>query len=467
MILIIYGEIVYQLIKYLFKTNMNSSHSNKVVRIISHETEFDWKMPFNKSSTKTSFGSGFFIDNKGHILTNSHVIENAIKVFVEINNIEYETKIKGLCPFFDIALIQILNYKNNSYFELDNQTEIKPGMEAVTYGYPLGLKNLKITKGIISGHQYNYYQTDAPINPGNSGGPLVMNNKVIGINSAGVPAFAADGIGYAVPIQEFFTIKKELFNVRKVLIYYSEYFGFEQYQKTSKDFQKFLKNKCKSGGVYVKDILHKSPVSVTNIETGDVLCNINGLNIDYYGFLDKKWMNDKITFNNLLVKIGINKPVDITYWDGKNIKKERFKLREYKPPIRNMYHNYENIDYEVFGGMIVVNMNKSVIQKMGILELLKYCEIENVSKERLIITNILTGSYLAKLNILKPGDIIVKINKRKVNNVNKFRKAFDKKKQFIEIETEDKKMVVLPLNQIIEEEKQLSKTYNYKKSNLI
>jgi hypothetical protein len=64
MILIIYGEIVFHLIKYPFKTNMNSSYSNKVVRIISHETQFDWKMPFNKSSTKTSYGSGFFIDNK-------------------------------------------------------------------------------------------------------------------------------------------------------------------------------------------------------------------------------------------------------------------------------------------------------------------------------------------------------------------------------------------------------------------
>ena len=81
-------------------------HYKNVVRIISHDIEFDYLMPFKSSHTTTSSGTGFFIDNKGHILTCSHCVENATHVYVEIpseGDKKYEVKIKGVCPYFDIA----------------------------------------------------------------------------------------------------------------------------------------------------------------------------------------------------------------------------------------------------------------------------------------------------------------------------------------------------------------------------
>ena len=218
-------------------------HYKNVVRIISHDIEFDYLMPFKSSHTTTSSGTGFFIDSKGHILTCSHCVENATHVYVEIpseGDKKYEVKIKGVCPYFDIAILQIINYKNNSFCELDNKTIIQPGFETYALGYPLGQENMKITKGIISGQQYNFYQTDAAINPGNSGGPLMYKNKVIGINAAGMPSFAADGIGYAVPISRFYNIKELLFSSKPTLVSYPQYFGFEEFQRTSVDFQKYL-----------------------------------------------------------------------------------------------------------------------------------------------------------------------------------------------------------------------------------
>ena len=325
---------------------------------------------------------------------------------------------------------------------------------------------MKITKGIISGQQYNFYQTDAAINPGNSGGPLMYKNKVIGINAAGMPSFAADGIGYAVPISRFYNIKELLFSTKPTLISYPQYFGFEEFQRTSVDFQKYLKNKCKNGGVYVNKILEKSPVSKTKLKKGNIICKINDIEIDYYGGLKKKWMNENMSFENLLAEIGINKNVEITYWNGKNMKTDNFKLTKYQPNIRNMYPTFEKIDFETIAGLVVMNLNSNIIDLLKNQKLNMYNETKNVMKNKLVITNILVGSYLAKLDILQPGDIISKINNKSIKSITDFRKYFFTNKEYIKIETEEDKMVIIPIKTIKQNEKHLIDTYKYNKSKL-
>ena len=249
-----------------------------IVRIVAHDVGFDWLMPFQKMAPRESSGSGFFIDREGHILTCAHVVDNASHLFVEIpseGDRKYEADILGLCPFFDLAVIKIKGYKNKSYCKLDSgKRTIEPGMETYALGYPLGMPHLKVSKGIISGQQYNFYQTDTAINPGNSGGPLLYKGRVIGVNAAGMPAWEADGIGYAVPIQRYYNIEKLLYDTKKPckMISYPQYFGFEDYQPTSADFQKYIGNKCEQGGVYIKKVLPKSPVSTTGLRKGNILC---------------------------------------------------------------------------------------------------------------------------------------------------------------------------------------------------
>ena len=83
---------------------------SNIVRIISHTTDFDFEMPFKINGTATFTGTGFFINDKGSILTCVHVVSNATHVYIEIpseGKKQYPVKIMGVCPFFDLAIIQI------------------------------------------------------------------------------------------------------------------------------------------------------------------------------------------------------------------------------------------------------------------------------------------------------------------------------------------------------------------------
>lgn len=446
-----------------------------IVRIVAHDVGFDWLMPFQKMAPRESSGSGFFVDKQGHILTCAHVVENASHLFVEIpseGDRKYEADILGVCPFFDLAVIKIKGYKNKSFCKLDSgKTVIEPGMETYALGYPLGMPHLKVSKGIISGQQYNFYQTDTAINPGNSGGPLLYKGRVIGVNAAGMPAWEADGIGYAVPIQRYYSIEKLLYDTTKTckMISYPQYFGLEDYQPTSVDFQKYIGNQCEHGGVYIKKVLPKSPVSTTALKKGDVVCKINDIDIDYYGGLNKRWMNENMSIENMLVEIGLYNKVSLTYWNGKSVKREVFELAPYNPHVRLMYPAFEKIDSETVAGMIVMNLSVNLIMILGGSELHQYMKPKNVMQRRLVISNVLVGSYLSKLNILSKGDLLVKVNDHKVSTVSEFRKAFVKpiKGQYIKLETESNKLVILPLDIILKEEKTLCKEYIYKESSLI
>lgn len=441
-----------------------------IVRVISHNIGFDWLLPFQTTNTTESSGSGFFIDKKGHILTCSHCVEDAIHVFVEIpseGNKQYPVKIKGLCPYFDLAILQILDYKNKSFCELDDgKTIIEPGLETFALGYPLGQDNMKITKGIISGQQYNFYQTDTPINPGNSGGPLIYKNKVIGVNAAGVPAHEGEGIGYTVPIQRFYTIKKMLFDDEQTLIHYPQHFGFEQLQKTTIDIKKYFKHQCDTGGVYIRDIIPNSPVAKTGLRKGDILCKINNIAIDYYGSLNKKWMNENMSFDNLLSEIGLNKKVSIDYWRGDKRMKDSFVLTSFIPKIRLWYPVFEHIDYECVGGMILMDLNVNLIMILKNLELHPYLTSKKIMDECVVIVNLLVGGKLAESGILYKGDILSKVNDKCVHNLKDFRKQFNLKKNIVKFETDSKKLVVLSKEDLFNDDLNISKNFNYQVSKL-
>ena len=176
-----------------------------VVRVEVDRLQIDWKLPFQRQNVRVVIGTGFFFDEKGHILTCAHVVEEAYRVLVQIpwkGTKMHVAKIKGVCPNFDIAVLQIENYKNEHFLKLGKNIQIDQGMEATAVGYPLGSQTLKFSKGIVSGKQGLYYQIDTPLNPGNSGGPLIYNEYVIGINAAGEEN--AESINYAVPINKFY-----------------------------------------------------------------------------------------------------------------------------------------------------------------------------------------------------------------------------------------------------------------------
>jgi len=106
------------------------------------------------------------------------------------------------------------------------------------------------------------------------------------------------------------------------------------------------------------------------------------------------------------------------------MKTDNFKLTKYQPNIRYMYPTFEKIDFETIAGLVVMNLNANIINVLKHDKLNSYKETKNVMKNKLVVTNILVGSYLAKLDILQPGDIISKINNKSIKSISDFRKYF-------------------------------------------
>ncbi len=173
-------------------------------------------------------GSGIVIDGDGTILTNYHVVENAIKVTVSFEKGKaVEAKVVGKDPSNDLAVLRISTDGLTLHpLTLGNSSTVQVGDPVLAIGNPFDLERT-LTTGVISALQRqitapngftidNVLQTDAPINPGNSGGPLLnAAGQVIGINSqieTGGSGDGSVGIGFAVPID---TAKSEISQLEK------------------------------------------------------------------------------------------------------------------------------------------------------------------------------------------------------------------------------------------------------------
>ena len=162
-----------------------------------------------------AFGSGFLIDTQGHILTNNHVIEDAVEVRVKLSDgRDYSADIVGGDPASDVALIQIHpEGQALPEAEIGDSDDLRVGDWVLALGNPLSL-NFTVTAGIVSAKNRtnilrdataleSFIQTDAAINPGNSGGPLVdLRGRVVGINTAieSQTGFYS-GASFAIPIK--------------------------------------------------------------------------------------------------------------------------------------------------------------------------------------------------------------------------------------------------------------------------
>jgi serine protease Do len=159
-----------------------------------------------------SSGSGFIVDNQGHILTNNHVVRDAEDITVTLNDKRtFKARVVGTDPATDVAVIKIDGQRLPT-LPLGDSDKIHVGDWAIAIGNPLGQLKGSVTVGIVSARgrsQLNIFggtpdyqdfiQTDASINFGNSGGPLVnIRGEAIGINTAINPS--GQGIGFAIPI---------------------------------------------------------------------------------------------------------------------------------------------------------------------------------------------------------------------------------------------------------------------------
>jgi len=233
---------------------------------------------FNTLELK-GMGSGIIIDNDGYVLTNHHVIDGArhVDVFLSDGN-KYNGRVAGADPSTDIAVIKIDGH--NFYAgELGDSDKLKPGQMVIAIGNPLGLsggptvtvgvisavkRNIQSQKGIIE----NLIQTDAAINPGNSGGPLVNSEgKIIGINNAIIPY--AQGIGFAIPINEAKDVAKELITHGRVVRPWMGIYGMDVNPRLASYY-----DLASDDGALVVRIAAGSPAHHAGLELGDVIIGI-------------------------------------------------------------------------------------------------------------------------------------------------------------------------------------------------
>jgi len=158
-------------------------------------------------------GSGFIIDERGYIVTNNHVVEDAERLEVTLaGGAKYKAKLVGRDPSNDLAVIKINPKEKLPTVKLGDSNALQVGQTAIAIGNPFGLQGT-VTTGVISSLgrtlraengrlMSGIIQTDAAINPGNSGGPLLNSRgEVIGINTAIFsPSGGSVGIGFAIPI---------------------------------------------------------------------------------------------------------------------------------------------------------------------------------------------------------------------------------------------------------------------------
>ncbi len=227
-------------------------------------------------------GSGVIYDaDRGYIITNAHVVEDAEDILVTLNNGHSEkAKLIGTDPEADIAVLQI-KAKNLQAIKLADSSKLRVGDFVVAIGNPFGLKQT-VTSGIVSAlgrtglgiESYeNFIQTDASINPGNSGGALVnLKGEVVGINTAILgPNGGNIGIGFAIPANMARSIADQLIEYGEVR---RGRLGVGIQDLTPALARAF--GIARKEGAVVSQVDEGSPADKAGIEVGDVITAVNG-----------------------------------------------------------------------------------------------------------------------------------------------------------------------------------------------
>lgn len=188
-----------------------TNNRSQTLQQIIHEAQKNVVKISVETPVSTRVGSGFLYNNRGDIITNAHVIEDASVVEVTLSTTEtYPAAIVGMSKEKDIAVIRVPQLINQRPMSIDTTQSIDIGTDILALGSPLGYQN-SVSVGIISGTNrsfdidgYSYeevYQISSNITHGNSGGPLIdqTTGKVIGINSAGI---SDTDIGFSIPIKD-------------------------------------------------------------------------------------------------------------------------------------------------------------------------------------------------------------------------------------------------------------------------
>jgi serine protease Do/serine protease DegQ len=343
-------------------------------------------------------GSGVIIDaDKGYIVTNHHVIDDADQIRVQLQDgREYDARLIGSDEMSDIALLQLDDAaKNLTAIKLANSDALRVGDFAVAIGNPFGLGQT-VTSGIISAlgrsglnleNFENFIQTDAAINSGNSGGALVnLNGELTGINTAILgPNGGNVGIGFAIPANMAKSLVDQILEYGSVRRGMLGVTGRELTSELADAFGLATKH-----GAFVSQVMPDSAAEEAGLKAGDIIVSVNGKSIRTFGELRAK-----------IATLGAGKDVELgVIRDGETITA--------KTTLKEASQTQAKTD----------DLHKA----------LKGAELKNHDGDPagVEVAAVAEGSLAARYG-LREGDVVVGVNRHKVENLGDLRKILEDK----------------------------------------
>ena len=450
-----------------------------VVQVVTQMAGVDLLQPYKPPAQGTAYGSGFFVNEQGDLVTNAHVVSQAESVWIQIPSLGkriIDVEVVGISPERDLALLRVTpdgldvirtELGSVPYLSFGDSDLVRRSDEVLALGYPLGQQSLKSTTGVISGREHHLIQTSAPINPGSSGGPLLnVKGEVVGINSSGIAK--AQNVGYAIPINDLKIVLPDLY---KIKVLRKPFLGV-LFNNGTEALTEYLGNP-QPGGCYVVEVVKGSTLDKAGILRGDMIYEIDGHQVDIFGEMSVPWSEDKISITDYASRLSIGEDLNLVVYRNGERKELSVKFTAAAlPEIRRIYPGYEDIDYEIFAGMIVMELTLNHIQLLGehASGLSKYAELKNQSEQALIITHIFPQSQLFRSRTLSLGTTINEVNGLPVKTLDDFRQALRKGigDKFLTIlasdnvsRASDNVFVVLRMNKVLKEEQRLAKNYKY------
>merc|ERR1712070_66547 len=380
--------------------------------------------------------------NEMLVVTNAHVAKNAASIHILIPSLgqePIESVVVGLCSQRDIALLKVKNkekllalYKAKTgkktiiKMKLGDSDKMARGAQVMAVGYPLGLKSVKASMGIVSGYQQFksalYLQITAPINPGNSGGPLFNSNgKVVGINSAKMAQ--ASGMSFSIASVQLKVMLDVLYQRREFV---TPFLGYK-FSVGTKLLHKYLHvegDTMKQGGIYITSVQPLGLFEEAGVKRGDLLVTVDSANIDRFGQTWMPTMKDNINILGLLARKKVGTPLVLGVWRAKEKKMVSLSVKYDSTKPFAIPYIYEPIlqkpKFEIFAGIVLMELSLnmvSVLLSNNVAGLIKYTQPENRMKPRIVIAGVIPGSLAALDGSIKSGLLIDTINGKEVSSM--------------------------------------------------
>jgi len=386
----------------------------------------------------TSQGSGIIIREEGYILTNSHVIEDAERIKIRLNDgREFDAEIKGIDKKSDLAVLKIkgLNIKGLNVAKLGDSSKVRVGEFAIAIGAPFDLE-YSVTIGHVSAKgrsqiipdpemDQDFIQTDASINPGNSGGPLVnINGEVIGINT--LIRGLQTGIGFALPINLAKEVSNKLITEGK---YIRSWLGISIVSISEEpDYRDVIKGVDE--GVVVSAIHPGGPAVKSDLKPADVITSVDGNKIATSQQLKEEIRNKKPGQTVILDVVRNGNPIKI------KVKTEAWHDEDGELILKSSTETGNNFEEQL--GLTVQQLTRDIAEKYGV----KFVP-------GIIVTDVEEDSAAYNKGITI-GDIITEVDYKPVTSMIMFKNAIKnanlKKGVIINLLSDEvKKFVVLKI----------------------